>query len=430
MSTLDSLPLTIFRPFEPNAGRSDRSAGDRALHRNKIKGAIKDNLPGIISDESIIGQSGDKVIKVPIKGIREYRFIYGDNPQVGTGDGSAQPGQKVGKAGGQPQQGQGKGKAGDEAGEDVYETEITLAELTELLFEELKLPNLKKTSVKEIIAKSKLKKDGYRRVGIQVRLDRRKTAKQRVMRKMATQRHHPLPIEECPECGGHGGWEDPDQAGIITICNKCEATGQVEQRFRFRKEDRRYRHMEVDPKPQSNAAILCVMDTSGSMDTNKKFLAKSFFYLMYLFIKAKYDRSEIVFVAYHTEANEVTEDEFFHKGESGGTYVSSGLNKAIEIIKNRYNPSIWNNYVFNLSDGDNVDSDNPAAFKAYQDLCELCSLVGYGEIKPNGTSYYESSMLNLVKGIKAKNISSTRIENKDQIWPALKALLDIPDQGE
>lgn len=427
------LPLTIFREYQSSAGqRSDRSAGDRARHRVKVRDNIKESLPDIISEESIIGQSGDKIIKVPIKSIKEYRFIYGDNaPGVGTGDGNAQPGQVVGKTGGQPQSGQGKGKAGNEPGEDIYETEITLDELTHLLFEELKLPNLKKTSIKEIIAKSKLKKDGYRRVGIQVRLDRRKTAKQRVMRKMATQRHSPLPMEECPECEGDGGWEDPEQTGVITICNKCESTGQIEKRFRFRNEDRRYKHMKVDPKPQSNAAIICAMDTSGSMDKEKKFLAKSFFYLMYLFIKAKYDRSEIVFIAYHIEANEVTEDEFFHKGNSGGTFVSSGLNKGIEIIRNRYNPSVWNNYFFNMSDGDNMDADNPAALKAYKELCELCSLVGYGEIKPSGSRYYESSMLNLVKKeMTAKNFSVTLIENKEGIWPGLKDLLNIPDVGE
>src|SRR5579863_4277394 len=107
-------PLTIFREFQASSGqRSDRSAGDRARHRAKIKQSIKDNLSDIIADESLIGKHGDKVIKVPIKGIKEYRFVYGDNqPNVSQGDGSSQPGQVVGKKGGQPQQGQGKGKAG------------------------------------------------------------------------------------------------------------------------------------------------------------------------------------------------------------------------------------------------------------------------------------------------------------------------------
>ncbi len=52
--------------------------------------------------------------------------------------------------------------------------------------------------------------------------------------------------------------------------------------------------------------VLCIMDTSGSMDTMKKYLARSFFFLLYQFICTKYQNVEIVFIAHHTEANEVT----------------------------------------------------------------------------------------------------------------------------
>ncbi len=49
---------------------------------------------------------------MPIRGIREYRFVYGDNqPQVGPGDGETEPGQVVGKA---PKDGEGAGRAGDQ----------------------------------------------------------------------------------------------------------------------------------------------------------------------------------------------------------------------------------------------------------------------------------------------------------------------------
>ena len=52
----------------------------------------------------------------------------------------------------------------------------------------------------------------------------------------------------------------------------------------------------------------------------------------------------------------MTEEEFFHKGESGGTFISSGYNKALEIIEARYHPTLWNVYVFHCSDGDNFES--------------------------------------------------------------------------
>ena len=176
-------------------------------------------------------------------------------------------------------------------------------------------------------------------------------------------------------------------------------------------------------KEESNAAVFCIMDTSGSMDTMKKYLARSFFFLLYQFIRSKYRNVEIVFIAHHTAAKEVTEEEFFHKGESGGTLISSGYQRALEIIAERYHPSIWNNYAFHCSDGDNFDADNAAALRTAKELTEMCNLFGYGEIKPLGSRYYESSMLNIFRRLDADNFQTVLIERKEDVWPSFKALL-------
>ena len=105
--------------------------------------------------------------------------------------------------------------------------------------------------------------------------------------------------------------------------------------------------------------VICIMDTSGSMDSMKKYLARSFFFLLYQFVSTKYQNVDLVFIGHHTQAREVTEEEFFHKGESGGTLISSGYNKALEIIYDRYHPSLWNVYAFHCSDGDNFDPTTP-----------------------------------------------------------------------
>lgn len=59
---------TIFRPYQPSdAEHSDRSAGDRMRHREKVRQSIRENIADIIAEESIIGRERDRIIKVPIR---------------------------------------------------------------------------------------------------------------------------------------------------------------------------------------------------------------------------------------------------------------------------------------------------------------------------------------------------------------------------
>ncbi len=389
---------TIFRPFRhSDAERSDRSSTDRLRHRQKVRQSIRENIADIVAEESIIGKDRERVIKVPIRGIKEYRFVYGDNnPGVGQGDGDTQPGQVVGKA-----QGQGQGgddRAGDQPGVDYYETDVTLEELIDIMFEDLELPDLERKKLREIAAPRLSKRKGYRQVGIRVRLDKRRTVKAKVKRKLATRHTHEHFLGD-------------------------------RDRFPFHDDDLTYRHLVTDTKNESNAVVICVMDTSGSMDTMKKYLARSFFFLLYQFIVSKYRNVEIVFIAHHTEAHEVTEEEFFHKGESGGTFISSGYQKALDIIAARYHPSLWNIYAFHCSDGDNFDSDNSTALRTAKELSEICNLFGYGEIKPLGSRYYESSMLNIFRRLEADNFQTVLIERKEDIWPSFRAFL-AKDRGK
>jgi sporulation protein YhbH len=415
---------TIFREYRPSdAERSDRSAGDRLRHRQKVRESIRENIADIIAEESIIGKNKDRVIKVPLRGIKEYRFVYGDNSGgASQGDGNSRPGQVVGKTG---KEGPGKGDdmAGDRPGVDYYETDVTLEELIEIMFEDLELPNLERRALREIQSDYSTKRKGYRHVGIRVRLDKRRTAKQRVMRMLARDRRLNGQIA-AEQAQGESTDEQEDQpAPELTALQPGAGTVPRKRRFPFHQDDLRYKHIEVDTREESNAAVICIMDTSGSMDTMKKYLARSFFFLLYQFISTRYRNVEIVFIAHHTEASEVTEEEFFHKGESGGTFISSGYLKALEIIQERYHPSLWNVYAFHCSDGDNFDSDNPTALKAGEELAEICNLFGYGEIKPLGSRYYESSMLNVFRRIQAPNFHTVLIERKEDIWPSFKAFL-------
>ncbi len=428
---------TIFRPFrQSEAERSDRSAGDRLRHRQKIRESIRENIADIIAEESIIGKSRNRVIKVPIRGIREYRFVYGDNaPGVGQGNGNSQPGQVVGKS---QQEGEGAGteKAGDKAGVDFYETDVTLEELIDIMFEDLDLPDLERKALRQLEAPRSSKRRGYRQVGIRIRLDKHRTVKSRIKRKFAADRRRRNEAADAAAAAADPAGitalegeepielEDEIQDDIKDdILADALDTRALPRRFPFHTDDLVYRHVTTQMRKESNAVVICIMDTSGSMDTMKKYLARSFFFLLYQFIATKYRSVEIVFVSHHTEAAEVTEDEFFHKGESGGTFISSGYQKALDIITERYHPSLWNVYAFHCSDGDNFDSDNTAALKAAHELADICNLFGYGEIKPLGSRYYESSMLNIFRRLDAENFQTVLIERKEDIWPSFKAFL-------
>jgi len=383
---------SVFRP--KREAPADRSASDRLRHREKVRSSIRDNIADIIADESIIGRSGDRVVKVPIRGIKEFRFIYGDNtPQVGEGAGDeVERGDVVGR---KPRPGRGQpGEGGEQAGVDYYETDVSLEELINIMFEDLDLPDLERKQLASIESLRLTKRKGYRQVGLRVRLDRRRTMLTKIKRELALKRGR-----------------------------SADAPVDEDQRSPFHKSDLRYRHRTTEVHRESNAVVLCIMDTSGSMDTVKKYLARSFFFLLFQFVSRRYESVEVVFIAHDIEAREVTEEEFFTKGESGGTFVSSGYRKALDVISDRYHPDLWNIYAFHCSDGDNFGSDTPSAIAAARELCEVSNLFGYGEIKPRGAGYYGSSLLETFRKIDTDNFQTVLIERKEDVWPSFKAFL-------
>ena len=383
---------TEFRPYSVSEGlRSDRSAGDRLRHRQKVREAIRANVADIVAEEAILTKTPDQVIKVPISGIKEYRFIFDEKmPRVAAaGKAQVKAGQVVGFA---PNEQGGLPGAGDRPGLDYYETEITVEELVDLMFEDLQLPELERKKLRESLVDHGTKRRGYRRVGVRVQLDKKRTVRSRIKRQVAMRR------------------------------GQAEA-GAKAARVPFHREDLRYRRRVPDVETESNAVVICIMDTSGSMGASKKYLARSFFFLLYRFVRTRYRNVDLAFVAHHALAREVSEEEFFHKGESGGTMISSGYRKALEIIRARYHPSLWNVYAFHCSDGENFSEDNREACQAAEELARLCNLLGYGEIKSSEPFRGASTMLKAFSGLEAKNFHAVEILRKEDIWPCFKALL-------
>ena len=152
------------------------------------------------------------------------------------------------------------------------------------------------------------------------------------------------------------------------------------ERFPFHKDDLKYHHIKPKIKENSSAVIFFLMDVSGSMSQDRKYLARSFFFLLYQFLNHKYDKVEVVFISHSTEANRVSEDDFFKVGTYGGTIISSSLKLQLDIIDKEYHPNSWNIYSFYCGDGENWHSDNSKCIDLFKEIKDLSQLTGYCEI--------------------------------------------------
>jgi uncharacterized protein len=392
--------MSVFREHKTIA---DRAAGDRARHRHKIEKAIKESIRDVVAEESIIGQSGKKKIRIPVKGIKEHRFVYGanqKNKQVGSAQGKdIKEGQRIGhRRRKKPLSGEGS-KPGDKPGEEMYEIEMSLEELASYLFDDLELPELEKKNFK-FTTQEKMKRKGRRPYGIRPRLSKKETIKQKIRRKKSAIK---------------AGTFNPDG----------------DERFPFHESDLRYKHIAPVKKENTAAVVFFVMDVSGSMSASKKFLARSFFFLLYQFLNHKYSSVDVVFVSHTSEAKEVNEEQFFTQVPDGGTIVSSGLKKVEDIIEKRYHPNNWNIYTFYCGDGDNFSSDNEETLSAFRRLKEVNQVMCYTEIGKLA-HYREYSLYTEAAGVKrlwdwvthveGKNFKRIRLEESSNIWDAFRKL--------
>lgn len=137
---------------------------------------------------------------------------------------------------------------------------------------------------------------------------------------------------------------------------------------KFREEHLTFEYDDDVAKPNAKAVMFCQMDVSASMGQEEKNTAKVFFWLLNRFLKEKYDEVDIVFISHTTQAKEVDEQEFFYGTETGGTIVSTCIEKTKEIIDARYPVGEWNIYSAQASDGDNSWSDNDKLAAAMEKL--------------------------------------------------------------
>lgn len=377
--------MSIFREHKSIA---DRSAADRKRHKQKIDKALREGIKDVVADESIIGQNGKKKIKIPVKGIKEYQLVYGENGKnekvSSAGDKEIKKGQVVKR--GAKKKGKASGeKASNEPGEEYYEVEVTLEELAEYLFQDLELPDLERKKFK-FIQHKKLKRAGFRKKGMRSRLSKKETIKRKIRRK---------------KMAISAGTFDEDG----------------EERFPFHKDDLKYKHMKLKHEENNSAVIFFLMDVSGSMGKDKKYMARSFYFLLYQFLNYKYSNIEVVFISHSTDAKEVTEDDFFKKATNGGTVMSTALELEKEIISKRYHPSSWNIYTFYSGDGENFSFDDKKTIDLFRELKEINQMICYAEIDPFAIP--PSELGNLLNSAYSYNTSEA-----SKLWLKLNSLVD------
>lgn len=430
--------------LKPDYDSSPRGVTDAARHREKIKEAIKRNLPDIISDQAIITHSEDHIVRVPIRGIKSYRFIHrqADGARGGFGSGESEEGKVIGQ---RPKPGNGKpGRPGETPGEDYLETEIEIAELIGMMLEDLGLPNLQQKEIRETVIPLGWKYDSIEKHGIQPRLDKKRTIKEAIKRtESLVQFLTATSGKSEEECRIALDEAQGDAAEALRIL--AEGIGKVRNAdsIYLDTSDLRYRTITEDTEYQSNAVVLAMMDVSGSMGIMKKYLARSFFFWMAAFLKVIYKRVEIRFIAHTTEARLVDEYEFFHRGESGGTSCHSAYELATELIDTEYPTSKWNVYPFHFSDGEDWDVNR--TIKSLGKMLDRgVANFGYGEIQAeHGTSVLMDAYrkriplernalenLSYYEGIWRRSpILGVVIKDKSDIYPALRVFLHSGKSG-
>lgn len=435
---------------------SKRGQEDVARHQKKIKESIRENIADVISEESIISRRKGQTVKIPIRGIKSYQFIYGK--RKGQGDGSGgyglghgkkDKGDVIGRRPAPNGEGQGPGKGGkpaDAAGEDYMETEVDIEELIQMMMDDLQLPDLRKKEIAETLVPAGWNFEDIERHGLKPNLDKKRSFRNALRRtadavsKLAEKTS--LPMELCQRAlnRAKGDYQKAlDYLNLPEAEREAELADSEDKLKPFIQHgDLRYRVVKENTESQSNAVILAMMDVSGSMSTTKKYLARSFFFWMVEFLKHKYRNVEIRFIAHTSEAKLVDEDEFFHKGESGGTICASAYDMACQLIDSDYPPSKWNIYAFHFSDGE--DWDPAKTMQSVKRLMERNpNMVGYGEIRTE-VAYGQQLMRNFEETFSLERYTSYRdsdfeyylaqraelplagviLKNKSHVYPALK----------
>ena len=369
----------------------EKSLGNRQRFlrraREDIRSAVNESLKRRKISEI---ESGEK-IRIRSKSLHEPSFHLGRD---GARD-FVLPGNKgyvVGDTIPKPPEGSGGGGAHgspDGHGEDDFVFILTKEEFLDLIFEDLKLPNLVKTKLKDVRSPTPVRA-GFTVDGPPAKLNRVRTMRNSIARRIALRRPSLAEIRLAEE-----ELEEAERQGVSDTEKLKLLHDRVIRLKHLRKIvafidplDLKYNRFERLPKPITQAVMFCLMDTSASMTQSLKDLAKRFFMLLHIFLSRHYRDVHIVFIRHTSVASEVDEETFFRSTETGGTVISSAFEEMRRIVAERYPADEWNIYAAQASDGANDLGDMARCIDMLDDdILPLCQYYAYIEV---GTHISES----------------------------------------
>ncbi len=352
------------------------------------------------------GQGGDREYVHP--GNREY--IKGDRierPQGGGGKGGGSQASDTGE------------------GEDDFVFHLTKEEFMQVFFEDLALPHLIRTQLAEVPEMKSLRA-GFTSDGTPSNLHVLRSMRGALARRIALGGEARRELREL-EAHLVRLLRHPRQADALIQREIRETEAKIEEaRSRVKHVpyldpiDLRYRNRIKVPVPSAKAVMFCLMDVSGSMDEARKDMSKRFFMLLYLFLTRHYEKIELVFIRHHTQAAEVTEDEFFHATETGGTVVSSALTLMHDIVRARYPSGEWNIYGAQASDGDNWHHDSGRCRELLSEqILPLVRYYAYVQVAEAEQNLWEEYTQLLESH---KNFAMRKVSDAVEIYPVFREL--------
>lgn len=326
---------------------------DHSRFREIVRGKVRENLRRYMSRGDIIAPSGKGTVTIPMPQITIPRFSFGSKEKGGVDQGEGEPGDPV--SGQESDQKGGPGEAGEGEGDKALEVEVSLEELAEILGEELELPRIEPRG-SDSLETRKDRYVGLRSTGPESLRSFKATYKRALKRQIAM------------------GTYNPAKPVIVPI-----------------REDRRYRSWRTDPRPDSNAVIIYMMDVSGSMGDEQKEIVRIESFWIDTWLRSQYKGIESRYIIHDASAREVERDVFFRTRESGGTMISSAYRLCNEMIDAEFDPEKWNIYAFHFSDGDNWSVDDTANCISLLrgELFPKVNQFGYGQVEsPYGSGQF------------------------------------------